>query len=149
MSLTRVVNGRRVELSEEAERATLEKWNAAPTDQEWYERIAATRYKHEIAGTAFTHSDGPTYAIATDRQSQALTTGAAVQARRAQEAGNTSWAKQWKTGQGFVTMSADDVLAMGDAVDAHVQAAFDREAELLLKVSDGTITEADLSEGWL
>lgn len=82
-----------------------------------------------------------------DRQSQALTTGAAVQAQRAQDAGNTAFTKQWKTGQGFVTMTADDILAMGDAVDAHVQAAFDREAELV-EVADGTISENDLEEGW-
>lgn len=113
----------------------------------WAVRIASTRYEHEIKGTTFTHSDGSTYGIATDRQSQALTTGAAVQARRAQEAGDT-FLKKWKTGQGFVSMSADDILSMGDAVDAHVQACFDREADLLTKVADGTISESDLGTGW-
>lgn len=125
---------------------TVEEFDASERDWvepiDWYTQIAATRYAHEVSGTTFTHSNGNTYGVGTDRQSQALVTGAAVQAQR------NGISKQWKTSEGFVTLTADDILAMGDAVDAHVQSCFDREAELVAKVADGSITESDLETGW-
>jgi len=140
----RFVDGETIELSNANKQAIAEAWNmgAETNPQEWRAIVAATRYAHEIAGTTFTHSDGNTYGVATDRQSQALVTGAAVQVQR------TGENKRWKTAQGFVTLTPDDVLALGDAVDSHVQAAFDREAELLDKVADGSISEADLETAW-
>lgn len=148
MPLTKVVDGKRVELTEQEEQQVYDEWNAPRSEADWMKKIAATRYKHEIAGTTFTHSDGQTYGVATDRESQTKAIGASVQAKREQDAGNTSWSKRWKTAQGFVTLTINDALALGDAVDAHVQACFDREADLRDMVDDGTITDSDLEEGW-
>ena len=125
---------------------TVEDFDASERDWippvDWTVRIAATRYDHETKGTTFTHSDGNTYGIATDRQSQAMVTGAKVSLN-----GSTDTV-QWKTAQGFVTVDAADMDALAKAVRTHVQAAFDREAELEAKVADGTITRDDLDTGW-
>lgn len=50
---------------------------------------------------------------------------------------------RWKTESGFVELTAPQILAIADAVRAHVQSCFDREAELLLLIEAAT-TEAEL-----
>ena len=81
-----------------------------------YREIATARYNAEIAGI-----DG----IKTDRESQALITGAALKAMQ-----DSTYSCRWKTESGFVELTAPQILAIADAVRAHVQACFDREAEL-------------------
>jgi len=79
--------------------------------------IAAARFEAETAGI-----DG----IKTDRESQALITGAALKAMQ-----DSTYSCRWKTESGFVELTAPQILAIADAVRAHVQACFDHEAELL------------------
>ncbi len=105
-------------------------------------RIARTRYEHETGGTTV---DG--MQVATDRQSQALISGAFGFAKDDQETGE-EFNLKWKAKNGWVNLDADQVIAMGRSVRQHIQACFDREAELIQAVEDGTFTESMLSEGW-
>ena len=79
--------------------------------------IAAARFEAETSGI-----DG----IKTDRESQALITGAAFKAMQ-----DSTYSCRWKTESGFVELTAPQILAIADAVRAHVQGCFDHEAELL------------------
>ena len=88
----------------------------AARERKWGE-IAAARYEAETAGI-----DG----IKTDRESQALITGAALKAMQ-----DSEYSCRWKTESGFVELTAPQILAIADAVRAHVQGCFDHEAELL------------------
>ena len=105
-------------------------------------RIARTRYGHETGGTTV---DG--MHVATDRQSQALITGAFSSAKDAKETGE-AWSIRWKSPAGWVELNADQMIDLGRAVRAHVQACFDREKELAESVDDGTFEDSMLSEGW-
>ena len=97
--------------------------------------IAAARYNTEIGGCTV---DGVT--IATDRGSQALLTAAVVTARLDPE-----FKTRWKCAGGhFVTLNAMQLRAIGDAVTAHVEACFAREAELV-KLIDAAQTPEDLA----
>lgn len=113
--------------------------------ESWPSRIAAKRYDEETKGLTFTlPSTSNTVTVSTDRQSQGLVTGAVMQAEKA----SSGWTKQWKTRDGFVNMTANDIIEMGDVIANHVQMVFDREAELIEKWKDKTITESDLNSGW-
>lgn len=79
--------------------------------------IASARFVAETAGI-----DG----IKTDRESQSLITGAALQAFV-----DPDYTCRWKGVDGFIELTAPQILAIADAVRAHVQGCFDREAELL------------------
>jgi len=100
--------------------------------------IAARRWEAETAGITVNGM-----AIDTGRDSQALITGAAVSAML-----DPAYSVRWKTPAGFIDLQGQQIIAMATAVRAHVQAAFDREAELLEALADGTFTEAMLEEGW-
>ncbi|KAF1072695.1 MAG: hypothetical protein GAK45_00130 [Pseudomonas citronellolis] len=100
--------------------------------------IATRRYQAETAGTPVGDNILPT-----DRDSQALITGAALSAMR-----NSDYVLNWKTTTGFIQLNAEQLLAMADAVRDHVQACFDREAELLAALADGSLTPAMIDEGW-
>ncbi len=102
------------------------------------EDIAARRYQAETAGTTV---DGAQ--VDTGRDSQSLITGAALQATL-----DAAYTCRWKTAAGFVDLSATQILAMAAAVRAHVQACFDREAELLGELAAGTLTADMLEQGW-
>ena len=79
--------------------------------------IASARYEAEIAGIS---------GIKTDRESQALLTGACLQAVI-----DPTYSFQWKTIDGtFVELTAEDVKAIGTMVRTHVQTQFNREKEL-------------------
>lgn len=96
--------------------------------------IAAARYAAEIGGCTV---DGVT--IATDRGSQALLTAAVVTARL-----DLEFKTRWKCADGrFVTLDAMQLRAIGDAVTAHVEACFAREAELC-ELVDAAQTPEDL-----
>src|SRR5690606_10227179 len=83
--------------------------------------IAARRWQAETAGITVNGT-----AIDTGRDSQALITGAAVSAML-----DPSYSVRWKTPAGFIELQGQQIIAMATAVRAHVQACFDREAELL------------------
>ena len=83
------------------------------------EEVAAARYAEEIAGVNVGN-----FHIRTDRESQALITGAALQALD-----DSTYTCQWKTESGFVTLDSATILNVARAVRAHVQTCFDHEAE--------------------
>lgn len=100
--------------------------------------VAAERYRRETAGIVV--GGVP---IDTSRDSQALITGAALAATL-----DSAYICRWKAGSGFVELNAQQIIEMATAVRAHVQACFDREAELLAEIDAGTYAEAMLDIGW-
>lgn len=101
-------------------------------------QIAARRYDAETGGTMVA---GMT--LDTGRDSQALITGAAVSAML-----DPGYSVRWKTADGFVELTAEQIIGVVTAARAHVQACFDREAELLEALAAGTFTPEMLGEGW-
>ena len=118
-------------------RDKINEWNGedfvAPTFEDLrdrkYREIAQARYNAEIAGVN---------GIKTDRESQALITGAALKAIQ-----DPNHSCNWKGIDGFVTLTAPQIIAIADAIRAHVQACFDHEAELLPLIASAE-TEAEL-----
>lgn len=86
--------------------------------------LAAARYAAEIGGIEFAGAH-----IKTDRESQALITGAALSATQ-----DPGYSVVWKAEGGFVTLSAEQIIAAAQAVRAHVERCFSREAELVAAV---------------
>lgn len=111
---------------------------AEQTRQALVSSIAARRWQAETGGITVNG-----IAIDTGRDSQALITGAAVSAML-----DPSYALRWKTPDGFVDLTGEQVIGVATAVRAHVQACFDREAELLDALEAGTFTPEMLDEGW-
>ena len=105
---------------------------------DWPALIATRRWKAETGGTVINGLP-----IDTDDRSKLLINGAAMQADR-----NADYVLRWKTSQGFVDLSAAQVLAVADAVSENVQLCFDREDALLGAVADGSIAIEMLGEGW-
>lgn len=97
--------------------------------------IAAARYARETAGTTV---NGIT--IDTGRDSQALITGAALAAVI-----DSHYSLNWKTAAGFIHLTATEIIAVAQAVRAHVQSCFDREGELVALV-DAAQTAEELDE---
>ena len=81
--------------------------------------------------------------IDTGRDSQAPITGAAVSAML-----DPGYSVRWKTAAGFVVLDAQQIIGVATAARAHVQAAFNREAELLEALEAGTFTPEMLEQGW-
>ena len=96
--------------------------------------IAAARYAAEISG--ITLND---VSIRTDRESQALITGAALAASH-----DENYSVTWKAKNGFVTLTAAQIIAVAQAARQHVQSSFDREAALQAAI-DAAETEAELN----
>lgn len=107
-------------------------------EPDWLALIAARRYQAEIGGIELQGLP-----IATDDRSKTLINGSALKALR-----NSAYTLRWKTEEGFIDLPVDQVLVMADAVADHVQACFDREAELQAAVADGSITAEMLEQGW-
>lgn len=105
---------------------------------EMAQQIAARRWQAEVAGI-----DVGGIRIDTGRDSQALITGATVQAML-----DPSYTLRWKTPDGFVDLTAEQIIGVATAARAHVQACFNREAELLDALSAGTFTPEMLDQGW-
>lgn len=101
-------------------------------------RIADRRYQAEEAGIVI---DG--LRMNTDDRSKLLINGAALESTV-----NPSYVMRWKTPEGFVDLTGEQVMGIARAVRAHVQACFDREAELLTELDAGTLTDAMLEQGW-
>ena len=109
-----------------------------PAVADWPSLIAARRYEAEIGGIEIAGMR-----VATDDRSKLLINGAALESMI-----DPAYVMQWKTPAGFVELDAAQVLAVARAVRAHVQACFDREAELLMAVASGSISDQMLQEGW-
>jgi hypothetical protein len=120
-----------------------EKLAAAPEPEpapapDWPALIAARRYQVETGGVTV---EG--IPVNTERDSQALLTGAAFAASL-----DPNYQIKWKAATGFVELNRDQVIGLASEVRAFVQACFNREAELLGFVADGSITAEMLEEGW-
>ena len=102
------------------------------------ERIAARRYEAEVGGITLNG-----VLIDTDDRSKLLINGAALGATI-----DPAYVMQWKTPGGFIELTAQQVIGIARAVRAHVQACFDREAELLAALDAGTLTDDMLEQGW-
>ena len=100
--------------------------------------LADARWRAETGGMSM---NGMT--IRTDRESQALITGAALQASV-----DAGYVCRWKTAEGFATLDAAMILTVAGAVRAHVQAQFDREAELAAQVGAAQTVEEVQSVQW-
>jgi len=106
-------------------------------------QIAARRYKAEIAGVQY---DG--HSIATDLESQSKILAVCVQAQT-----NSALTVQWKCATGdFVPFSASQILAMGAAVFAYVQACFANEEALDAAVGAcadaASVAAVNMETGW-
>ena len=102
------------------------------------QEIAWARLQAEIGGVTVA---GAT--IRTDRESQAMITGAALKAIQ-----DTAYICTWKGEPGWVTLTAQQVLGIADAVRAHVQGCFDREAGLAAQVQAAETVEAVQAINW-
>lgn len=113
----------------------LGQWQGTPVTAE---TIAARRYKAEVGGITLAGLQ-----VNTDDRSKLLIQGAALESTL-----DPGYTMQWKTPGGFVELGGAEVLQVARAVRAHVQACFDREAELLQALADGVLTNEMLDEGW-
>jgi hypothetical protein len=95
--------------------------------------IAEARWKAETGG--LTLPDGTQ--LKTDRESQALLTGASLFALQ-----NASSTVEWKGVNGWVTLTATEIMQIATLVRNHVQAAFSKERDYAEKVNGcGTVEE--------
>ena len=107
-------------------------------DKQLIEQIADRRWKEETSGFVFYGVH-----IETDRTAVAMVTGAALAASLDPE-----YSVRWKSADGFVTLNAEQILAMAQAIRLHVQSCFDREADLLDALDAGTYDTEMLDAGW-
>ena len=107
-------------------------------DKQLTEQIADRRWKEETSGFVFN-----SVRIETDRTAVAMVTGAALAASLDPE-----YSVRWKSSNGFVTLNAEQILAMAQAIRSHVQSCFDREADLLDALDAGTYDTEMLDAGW-
>ncbi len=109
------------------------------------QQIADRRWQAEVAGIDIggMRIDIGGMRIDTGRDSQALITGATVQAML-----DPNYSLRWKTPSGFVDLTAEQIIGVATAARAHVQACFDREAELLDALAAGTFAPEMLDQGW-
>lgn len=91
---------------------------------------SAARFAKECAGLTING-----VSLATDRAAQSMMTGAVVYAQV-----NPSSSVKWKTAGGFVTLTAAQVIAIGQRVATYVEDCFSKEAELVSSIEAGTIT---------
>lgn len=72
----------------------------------------------------------------TDRTTQSMLTGAVLSAQYP----NGPQSFQWKTADGFMTLTVVEIRAIATAVALHVQASFATEAVVVAAIEAGTIT---------
>lgn len=91
---------------------------------------AALRYSKETGGI-----EVGGMAIATDDRSKLMLSGARIAAMA-----DPSFITRWKTPNGWVDLTAVQIIAISDAVQAHVAECFALEADIADKIEEGTIT---------
>lgn len=105
-------------------------------------RVAAQRWRVETGGIM-----ADDVAVSTDRDTQAKLTAVRIIAKE-----DPAYTCNWKLPGGFVTVNAAQIIAMADAVRAHVQSAFDREAALLTEIEAATthteLAAVNIAAGW-
>jgi hypothetical protein len=101
--------------------------------------IADRRFKAEVAGIVVGG-----ISVYSDRTTQNKLTATAFRASR-----DPNYTVDWKTLDGsFVTLTADLILYIADAVGDYVQACYTREGILGYMLTNGTYTDSMLEEGW-
>jgi hypothetical protein len=91
------------------------------------ELIADKRFSVETGGIEVGGASIPT-----DRHTQQVLTAMYVRAMA-----DENYTVKFKTSNGFVDLVATQIIAIASAVHDHVQAAFDREGELLARLANG------------
>ena len=99
------------------------------------QQLAELRYVKETSGITINGNF-----ITTDRNSQAKITGAYNATQISGDSLN------WKTDNGWVTLTPEEVKNIALTVFNHVQACFNREEELSQEID--TNVDADISLGW-
>jgi hypothetical protein len=61
---------------------------------------------------------------------------------------DSGYSCNWKTEQGFVTLTAQQIIAVATAVREHVQAAFDKEAEKVTEIQAAETIEDVQATAW-
>lgn len=101
--------------------------------------IAARRFTAETAGVTVQGMK-----VFSDRTTQMKLTAASLRAQRDPE-----YSVDWKCENGaFVTLDADQIVAVADAVGDYVQACYSREGALLTAVDNGSYTTGMIEQGW-
>lgn len=100
--------------------------------------IAERRYQEETRGITVAG-----FFLNTERDSQALLTGAALEAFM-----DSSYTCRWKTAEGFVELDSASLINISRAMRQHVQSCFNREADLLEALENGSFTSDMLEVGW-
>ncbi len=93
--------------------------------------IANARWKAETGGITLNGVE-----VATDRESQALLTGAVLAAQD-----NPEYVVNWKAKNDWFELDAATLIAIADAVKAHVQKCFDKEKQLQEQIDKATTVE--------
>lgn len=109
---------------------------------------AEMRWRAETAGISVAGLP-----VATDDRSKVMLMSARLQAST-----SPSFTIRWKTTDGdFAIIDAATIITMSDAVTAHVEACFDREADVASAINEGDVTTiaaitaafADVSSPWM
>ncbi|MFM7346764.1 MAG: DUF4376 domain-containing protein [Tagaea sp.] len=108
---------------------------------------AKTSRLAELATLRFARETGGVAGFRTDRESQSLIVGAALAATL-----DPGYTVEWKTGAGWATLNAAQLLAAAQAVRAHVQACFSNERALGAAIEAAgdlqAVLAVDLGQGW-
>lgn len=102
------------------------------------DRVAAKRYEIETRGFTLNGMK-----VDTERQSQAMIIGAALAATL-----DPLYVCNWKTADGFVHLTASELITVATALRNYIQACFDREAAIIQAIENGTYTDDMLTTGW-
>lgn len=107
------------------------------------DELAEIKWQRELAGPLFN-------GVRVEASDRAKTLVLGVRTR-AKENANT--ARRWKIAPGqYVMLDAAALIALGDAIDAHVTACFDREAALadviVAATSHAQLDAVNLNSGW-
>ena len=108
-----------------------------------YAALSDYRFGKETGGITFGSTP-----IKTDRSTSAILTSAYIKATE-----NSSFTVNWKVADGvFATLDASTIITISNAVEAHVQACFDREkalSDLIAAASNQSELDAiDITTGW-
>lgn len=104
-------------------------------------RFAVSSKRYEVETGRTVTAGG--HAIRTDERTQLKIFRACFNATQ-----NPDYSANWKCVDGFSVLSGAELQALGEAMDVHVQACFNREDELLQAVETGDYYDSMLEEGW-
>lgn len=103
---------------------------SAGVSQRLRDYAANARYNKEVGGITVNGA-----AVPTDRETQSKFVSAAVMAQL-----NPQITFEWKTDGGFLSFTAEQLIAVATAVGTHVQACFSIEAAMSAGITAGTVT---------